>query len=162
MSDTDNAADTGAADAANESPVLNIDAQYLKDLSFENPGAPASLVASTEAPNINVSVDVGAKQIGEAQFEVEISVTADASRADDKIFLCEAVYAGIFTLKNFPPEALEPVCLIECPRFIFPFLRRIVADATRDGGFPPLMLEPIDFAQLYQSSRQAAGSDAVN
>jgi len=160
MSDSDNTADADAA--ASESPVLNIDAQYLKDLSFENPGAPASLVASSEAPSINVSVDVGAKQTGETQFEVEISVTAEASRAEEKIFLCEAVYAGIFTLKNFPKEALEPVCLIECPRFIFPFLRRIVADATRDGGFPPLMLEPIDFAQLYQNSRQAAGSDAVN
>ncbi len=81
------------------------------------------------------------------------------------MFLCEIQYGGLFTLENFPQEALEPVCLIEGPRFLFPFLRRVIADTTRDGGFPPLLLEPIDFAALYQNSRQPQaepGSDAVN
>ncbi len=163
MSDTDNDAGAAAGDAAaGENPTLNIEAQYLKDLSFENPEAPNSLASGAETPTINVSVDVGAQQIGEHQYEVELRVTAEALRDDEKVFICELQYAGIFTLMNFPPEALEPVCLIECPRFIFPFLRRIVADVTRDGGFPPLMLEPIDFAQLFQSSRNHLAAEEGN
>jgi preprotein translocase subunit SecB len=152
--------DTGAADGADQTPKpqINVNAQYVKDLSFENPGAPQSL-ANNEAPKIEVNVDVGAQAIGEIQYEVQLSITANAERNDEKVFVAEVVYAGIFTIANANEQTLRPLLLIECPRFLFPFARQIVADATRDGGFPPLLLEPIDFAQLFmaaQAKEQAA------
>ncbi len=133
-------------------PQIQIRAQYVKDLSFENPNAPQSL-GGEEAPRIEVAVDVGAQALGDDHYEVELRITANADRGGEKVFVVEVQYAGIFQLAAAPQEVLEPLCLIECPRFLFPFARQIVADATRDGGFPPLMLEPIDFVQLYQSSR---------
>ncbi len=163
MSDTGNT-ETGAAPPPGEGPHMNIEAQYLKDLSFESPGAPGSLMASAEPPTINVSVDVGARQIGDDQYEINIQINAEASRGEDNVFLIEADYAGVFSLVNFPADMLEPLCLIECPRFLFPFARSIIADASRDGGFPPLMLEPIDFGALYENSRgeKSAGNGAGN
>lgn len=137
-------------DSTTNDPQMRIHAQYVKDLSFENPSAPLSLLNSHEAPRIEVSVDVQARQVQEDSYEVEIRVTAHADREEHKAFVVEVHYGGLFSFQNVEPEALRPLCLIECPRLLFPFMRRIIADATRDGGFPPLLLEPIDFSKLYR------------
>jgi preprotein translocase subunit SecB len=145
--------DTGSANGGDaQAPQININAQYVKDLSFENPGAPQSLTGSG-APQIEVNIDVGAQAVGENQYEVHLRITATADRDDTRVFVAEVVYAGLFTIANATEDTLRPLMLIECPRFLFPFARRIIADATRDGGFPPLLLEPIDFAQLYQTAQ---------
>lgn len=135
-------------------PQISIAAQYVKDISFESPGAPNSLRPSEEKPNIGVSVDVKAKGIGKDTYEVELRVSATAKRKEDVVFICETTFAGIFILSNLPQEETQPALLIYCPNLLFPYARRIVSDLTRDGGFPALMLDPIDFARLYQQ-RQA-------
>ncbi|MDE0942497.1 MAG: protein-export chaperone SecB [Alphaproteobacteria bacterium] len=139
-----------------DAPHVQVHAQYVKDLSFENPEAPHSLSNQSTPPKIEVSVDVGARGLSASQFEVELRITAHAERGDKKAFVVEVQYAGVFTLHNVDENNLKQVCLIECPRLLFPFARRIVADATRDGGFPPLLLEPIDFAALYIQSAERA------
>ena len=155
-------ADNNSNGAAEAQPQLAVNAQYMKDFSFESPNAPQSLVPNQGQPQISVNVDVQAKGVAPEMFEVAIRLNADAKIADKPAFLVELVYAGLFTLKNIPAEALEQVCLIECPRLLFPFARRIVADATRDGGFPPLMLDPIDFAELYRRSKSQAAPATAN
>jgi len=130
-------------------PQLAVLGQYVKDLSFENPNAPASFQAK-EQPNIDVAVDLRANRMAEEVFEIDLKFSAKASQGEKTAFVAELVYTGLFGIKNVPEEQLEPVCLIECPRMIFPFARRVLADTTRDGGFPPLMLDPIDFVGLYQ------------
>lgn len=142
-----------------QQPQVGVIVQYLKDLSFESPTAPKSLVPSDTRPEIEVGVDVQARQMGASEFEVILSINATAKRADETVFIAECIYAGLFSLRNLPQEMLEPVLLVECPRILFPFARRVVADATRDGGFPPLMLDPVDFVALYQRNRgQVAGN----
>jgi preprotein translocase subunit SecB len=131
-------------------PSLRILGQYLKDLSFENPNAPASLGPQQKQPDINIAVNVNAKNLGPNDFEVELHLDAKATGDGKVIFATELLYAGIFRLENFPPNLLQPAVLIECPRMLFPFARQILAEATRNGGFPPLMLDPIDFATMYQ------------
>ena len=151
----------GGAQPQQPTPQIQVNAQYVKDLSFENPNAPQILLQpGTGQPKIDVSVDVQARAGGENRYEVELRINASAVRADTKAFVVEVVYAGIFTLLNVPQEAIRLVCLIECPRLLFPFARRIIADCTRDGGFPPLMLEPIDFALLLR--QQAARAQAAS
>ncbi|HEX9646897.1 MAG TPA: protein-export chaperone SecB [Alphaproteobacteria bacterium] len=132
-------------------PQLAIRAQYVKDLSFENPQAPQAL-QRREPPRVELQVQVGGRALGEGNHEVELHLTARASHGEELAFLAELVYAGVFFLANIPPEQMRPVLMVECPRLLFPFARRVVADCTRDGGFPPLMLEPIDFAALYRRS----------
>jgi preprotein translocase subunit SecB len=130
-------------------PAIRVAGQYVKDLSFENPGAPESLRGAGQ-PNIDLSVDVQARDMGGDMFEVELIIGARAQRDSNPVFIAELTYAGLFQIQNVDERAREAFLLIECPRLIFPFARRILADATRDGGFPPLMLEPIDFAALYR------------
>jgi preprotein translocase subunit SecB len=138
---------------ADNNPQVAILAQYTKDMSFENPNAPASLQAQGQ-PQIEVNVNVNAKAVGENVYEVELKMGATAKQQDGQTsFIVELLYAGLFGLRNIPEEALEPFLVVEAPRMLFPFARRIMADATRDGGFPPLMLEPIDFATLYLAQR---------
>ncbi|MBC8239124.1 MAG: protein-export chaperone SecB [Alphaproteobacteria bacterium] len=149
--DTDIPAAAGI-EAVQDAPHVKVHAQYVKDLSFENPGAPHSLSNQGTAPNIEVSVDVGARGLGPNQYEVELRITAQAAHEKKKAFVVEVQYAGVFSLHNVEEDELKQVCLIECPRLLFPFARRVVADATRDGGFPPLLLDPIDFAQLFLQS----------
>jgi preprotein translocase subunit SecB len=146
---------------AGELPQVSILTQYIKDLSFENPNAPASL-QSTEQPRIDVNVAVNAKRGSDNVFEVELKISAKAITGDTTAFVVELLYAGLFGLANVPEEALEPFLIIEAPRIIFPFARRIIADAVRDGGFPPLMLDPIDFASLYMAQQQAQGGQVGN
>lgn len=131
-------------------PQISVAAQYVKDISFENPGAPNSIRPSDEKPNINVSVDVKAKGLGKDTFEVELKIGATAKRKDETLFICETTFAGVFVLQNLPEQELQPALLIFCPNLLFPYARRLVSDLTRDGGFPALMLDPIDFARLYQ------------
>ncbi|HEY4344036.1 MAG TPA: protein-export chaperone SecB [Parvibaculum sp.] len=140
-------------------PQLRVLTQYVKDLSFENPNAPRMLGPLNDQPQIGVRVDVNVQRLADVDFEVTLSISIDAKSKDDVMFLVELQYCGLFRLTNIPADSLEPMLLIECPRQIFPFARRIVADVTRDGGFPPLMIDPIDFVGLYQQ-RRAEGAPA--
>ncbi|MUO81390.1 protein-export chaperone SecB [Agrobacterium vitis] len=144
-----------------ESPSLNILAQYIKDLSFENPGAPRSLQARDKAPSININVNVNANPLSDNDFDVVLSLTAEARDDDKVVFAAELVYGGVFRITGFPQEHMLPVLFIECPRLLFPFARQIIADATRNGGFPPLMIDPIDFAQMF-AQRFAEEQGRVN
>jgi preprotein translocase subunit SecB len=130
--------------------TLNILAQYVKDLSFESPGAPLSLRPRENAPGISINVNVNANPIAENDFDVVLTLSAKASEGKDVLFNAELVYGGVFRLVGFPQEHLLPLLFIECPRLLFPFARQIIAEATRNGGFPPLMIDPIDFAQMFQ------------
>jgi preprotein translocase subunit SecB len=140
--------ETAAAPLA--SPQMKILGQYLKDLSFENPHAPQSLNTQAGQPEISISVNVNARTLSATDYEVELHLEAKASHEQKVVFAADLLYAGVFRLENIPQEALHPVVLIECPRMLFPFARQVLADATRNGGFPPLMLDPIDFAGMYQ------------
>jgi preprotein translocase subunit SecB len=131
-------------------PTFKILGQYLKDFSFENPNAPASLAPQQNQPDINIAVNVNARNLGPSDFEVELHLNAKATGSGKVVFAAELLYAGIFHLENFPQNVIQAAVLIECPRMLFPFARQIMADATRNGGFPPLMLDPIDFAAMYQ------------
>jgi len=135
-------------------PSIRILGQYLKDLSFENPNAPQSLAPQQGQPDISVSVNVNARNLANTDFEVELHLDAKASAQDKVVFAAEIIYAGTFRLENFPQQMMHPAVLIECPRLLFPFARQIMAEATRNGGFPPLMLDPIDFASMYQRRLQ--------
>ena len=134
---------------AQESQSLNVLAQYIKDLSFENPSAPRSLQARDKAPSININVNVNANPLSEAEFDVVLTLNAEAKEGDKTLFNVELSYGGVFRVTGFPQEHMLPLLFIECPRLLFPFARQIVADATRNGGFPPLMIDPIDFAQMF-------------
>jgi preprotein translocase subunit SecB len=134
---------------ADGAPRIQIVTQYVKDLSFENPGAPTAL---TVRPAIELGVDLQARRIEGPMFEVELKLRVNAKGQDEKpVFLIELSYAGLFQITNIPDDVLQQVLLIEGPHLLFPFARRIIADAVRDGGMPPLMIEPIDFAGLYRS-----------
>jgi preprotein translocase subunit SecB len=149
-----------AADAPQGQPALpnlQVVAQYIKDLSFENPGATTNL---TDRPQIELGVDLNASRLADKDmFEVELKIRVDAKADGRPLFLLEVAYAGVFRLTNVPDIATQQmILLIQAPHMLFPFLRRIVADVVRDGGMPPLMIEPIDFLQLYQARvAQAAG-----
>jgi preprotein translocase subunit SecB len=139
-------------------PSMRIIGQYLKDLSFENPNAPQALAPQQSQPDINISVNVNARNLTPTDFEVELHLDAKATSDGKVIFASELMFAGVFRMENFPANMLHAAVLIECPRMLFPFARQILADATRNGGFPPLMLDPIDFASMYQKrmAQQAA------
>ena len=140
---------------------LIINAQYIKDFSFENPRAPQSLIQQTTQPSVDINVDVKAQNLGPDVFEVILTINVTARAQDQPVFLVELAYGTVVTVKNAPPEMLAPLILVETPRIVFPFARAIIANATRDGGFPPLMINPIDFAELlnrHQAEAQAISS----
>jgi preprotein translocase subunit SecB len=144
---------SGVPDGGSEAnaPRVQIIAQYVKDLSFENPGAPSSI---TGRPNIDLGVDLQARRMEGSLFEVELKLRVNAKAAEDKpVFLLELVYAGLMQIVNVPDDVLQQILLIEGPHMLFPYARRIISDAVRDGGMPPLMIEPIDFAALYRSKQ---------
>ncbi|ACI91535.1 protein-export chaperone SecB [Afipia carboxidovorans OM5] len=150
--------DTTAASAeAAAPPQLGILTQYIKDLSFENPNAPASLSQQGKQPDITIQINVGATNLGGTDFEVMLAIEGKAMAEDKVLFALELAYAGVFRIENVPQDSLHPFVMIECPRLLFPFAREIVASATRNGGFPPLMLDPVDFVGLYRQNmaRQA-------
>jgi preprotein translocase subunit SecB len=147
------------AQQAQEQPAqgqqLIVNAQYIKDLSFENPRAPHSLRPQTMQPQVEINIDVGAQNLGPDTFEVVLTIKSSAKIQDEALFLVELAYAGVITARNVPQEFLSAVVLVETPRLLFPFARNIIADTTRDGGFPPLMINPIDFAELLRRNSAA-------
>ena len=151
-------ADGGGGEAV---PKISVRTQYIKDFSFENPAAPQSLSDTSGAPKIQVNVDVEAKPLGQDHYEVLLRINANGTREETTIFVVELVYAGLFALENFPKDRLEAMCLVECPRILFQFARRVIADATREGGFPPLLLDPIDFGRLYHNKRGGSSPAAA-
>ena len=137
------------ATASNTAPQLMVLAQYTKDLSFENPNAPSSLQQTTQ-PQISISVNVVTSPLSDTDIEVTLRLEGKAETAGSVMFNIELQYAGVFRIQNVPQEQIQPLVLIECPRLLFPFAREIVATSVRNGGFPPLLLDPIDFVALYQ------------
>lgn len=141
-----------------QAPSLRVLAQYIKDLSFENPGTQAQ--NEQMATDLGIDVKAAPHAQGNGIFEVSIKLTATAKAGEAVLFITELDYAGAFQLQNVPDQDVEPMLLIECPRILFPFARRIIADITFDGGFPPLRVDPIDFVSLYQQQK-AAGAAQV-
>src|ERR1700742_4152516 len=153
---------------------LTVNIQYVKDLSFEVPGAPQIYTQLRAQPQVSINLDVQARRVQEGQsvFEVAIIIRAEAHDQSPQsngqattpapaVFVAELTYAGVSTLNGLPDNAIEPVLLVECPRILFPFARNILSDVTRDGGFPPVLLQPIDFVALWQSRRAQAGAAPV-
>jgi len=144
-------------------PQAAVMAQYVKDLSFENPRAAQTLQQFSQGqvqPKIEVNINVSANRLGEEAYEVDLKINASSKVGDDTAFAVELVYAGLFGIRNMPDNMLQPFLLVQAPHILFPFARRIVADTVRDGGYSPLMLEPIDFAQLYQRQQQQTQAQA--
>ena len=137
-------------------PQFGVLVQYVKDFSFENPNAPRSMGPSSQPPAININVGVDAAPLSQTDFEVTIRLDGKAETQGMVLFGFELQYCGVFRIVNVPAESLQPAIMIECPRLLFPFAREIVATATRNGGFPPLLLEPIDFSALYRQRLAAA------
>jgi preprotein translocase subunit SecB len=141
----------GGTEAASELPAqLNVLAQYIKDFSFENPNAPNSLRPGQQAPAINIQINVNAKPLAETDIEVELKLEGRAELANTVLFSFDLVYGGVFRVQNIPQDSVHAVMMIECPRLLFPFAREIIANAVRNGGFPPLLLDPVDFVALYR------------
>ncbi len=159
MSDQNAApADPANVQTPDGKPMMLVNAQYVKDLSFENPNAPQSLSQQGE-PNVQIAIDVNANQVAEKAFEVTLTLRAEGTAGETALFIVEIVYAGIFSIGEVPEEYLAPLVYIEAPRQLFPFARAIIADAVRDGGFPPLLVQPIDFVQLYQQRAAQAQAE---
>lgn len=150
----------GSQQAPNLAQSFVVKGQYIKDLSFENPHAPQSLLAASARPAIDVNVDLKAQKLQDNVYEMTLHIAARAVAEGNSLFLVDLAYAGIFQITNVPAEHVEPLILIDCPFVLFPFARRVIADVTRDGGFPPLMLDPIDFHALYVQNRAKAEADA--
>jgi preprotein translocase subunit SecB len=153
----------GNGNANQTAASLNVLTQYVKDLSFENPGAPQSLRSRDKAPAININVNVNANPIADKEYDVTLTLNAKAEVDKAVLFNIELVYGGVFRIDGFPQEHMLPILFIECPRLLFPFARQIIAESSRQGGFPPLMIDPIDFAQMFQqrmAQEQAARAKA--
>lgn len=145
-------------------PMLRILAQYIKDASFENPNAPDSLRQDQSAPAININIEIGRQLIDDNTVEVVLMLGAKAERDGNTVFLCELEYAGLFAFGNIAEEHIQPMILIECPRLLFPFARQIMAELTQNGGYPPILLEPPDFAAMFRDEmmrRAQASGESV-
>jgi preprotein translocase subunit SecB len=143
-------------DAQPSQAQLSVLGQYIKDFSFENPNAPRSLAPTQTQPAINIQINVGVQQLAETDYEVSLALEGKADTTGTVLFAFDLTFAGVFRIQNVPQETLQPLLMIECPRLLFPFAREIVATAVRNGGFPPLLLDPVDFVSLYQQ-RSAQG-----
>lgn len=149
--------DAGAPEAQAEPPGIRILAQFVRDFSFENPRAPDALRAGGAQPQIDLGVEMNARGREDGLFEVDLKLSARAARDDGPLFVVELLYGGVFQITGVEAEDVEPVLLIECPRYLFPFARRVIADITAEGGFPPFMLDPIDFAGVYAARKAEEG-----
>ena len=159
---TENGSPTEQPPAGTAAPQqLVINAQYIKDLSFENPRAPQSLMQQAGPPSVDINVDVNVQSVGPENYEVVLSIKAGAKAQEETLFLVELAYAGIVTVRNVPQQMLGAVVLVEVPRLLFPFARNIIAETTRDGGFPPLMINPIDFSELARRNAAAGEQGAA-
>ncbi len=155
MAETPETPSSGATNPANQ-PRLMIQTQYVKDLSFENPRGPFSLKPDQQFQVQIRELQVKRQNLTADRHEVTLDLQLEGRAGEDTIFMLELSYAGLFVVLNVPESSLEPFLLIECPRLLFPFARRIIADVTRDGGFPPLLLDPLDFVALYRRQQQQA------
>jgi len=144
-----------AAPQPGAAPSMNLVGQYVRDLSFENPGAPGSIMAGGGNPAFNVSISVGVKKQTDELYAVELNLKAKANREDTLLFNVELVYGGVFRMKNIPEAQISTLLMVECPRLIFPFARQVLANVTQQGGFPPLMMEPVDFLAIYRQNLAA-------
>ena len=143
-----------APEQGSESPLI-VNAQYIKDLSFENPSPPMQSGENEGNPDISIQIEAQAKPVIDRSFEVSLRIRIDAKRQEKKVFLLELEYAGVFTVsKEVPEEYLRPILMVECPRVLFPFARHVVSTTVQEAGYPALLLTPVDFAELYQ--RQVA------
>ena len=159
---TDTTAPEATQDGEAGQAGIRILAQFVRDFSFENPLAPDALRAGASQPAIDLGVEMNARGRADGLFEVDLKLSARATRDDGPVFHVELLYGGVFQITGVSQEELEPVLLVECPRFMFPFARQIIAGVTSDGGYPPFMLDPIDFAGVYAARRaQAMGGEAV-
>lgn len=151
------------ANGEDTAPAIGLISQYVKDLSFENPSAPA-VYQWQAAPNVEVQFNIGAQAVGDNVYEVVLKIDVSSTSDEGTMFVVDLSYAGLFGVRNVPEDQLQPFFLAEAPRILFPFARRVVADAVRDGGFAPLLLEPIDFHGLFlqqAAQMQAEGGDAA-
>jgi preprotein translocase subunit SecB len=144
----------------NGQPGIRILAQYIKDLSYEAPHVPDALRATAAPPQIDLNVELNAKGRDDGLYEAELKLTARAARESETVFHIELVYAGLFQIMGVPAADIEPVLMIECPRYLFPFARRLIADLSAEGGFPPFRLEPIDFGGIYAARLAQQGQPA--
>ncbi len=142
--------ETNAMPISPDGPQLFVNVQYIKDLSFENPRAPQSLIQQTAQPEVAINVDVKARNLNPEAYEVVLTINVTATAQGEPVFLVELAYAAVVTVRNAPEPMLANLVLVETPRIIFPFARAVIATASRDGGFPPLMINPIDFADLLR------------
>ncbi|HKF71590.1 MAG TPA: protein-export chaperone SecB [Stellaceae bacterium] len=158
QTDTTNGASAGMPAAAAQQPAyqLIVNTQYLKDLSFESPRAPQTLMAQREAPEVNLTADVKARSLGPEVFEVVLNLGAHARHKEEPVFVVELSYAAVVTVKDAPADLVPLLVFVETPRLLFPFARAVIANATRDGGFPPLLINPIDFAELLRREHERA------
>jgi len=154
------AAPEGAAPGADAQ--LNVLGQYIKDLSFESPHAPQTLQNPSPNPQLQVTVNVNVASQSPETYEVVLNIDVHAKSDVGVIYNIELFYAGLFRLRNVPQNLLQPVLFVDCPALLFPFTRRVLADVTRDGGYPPLMLDPIDFGRLYSQNRARGQGQASN
>jgi preprotein translocase subunit SecB len=151
--------ETDALPTATDGPQLFINLQYIKDFSFENPRAPQSLIQQPAQPEVAINVDVTAHNLNPDTYEVVLTINVTARMQEEPVFLVELIYAAVVTVRNAPEPMLASLLLVESPRIIFPFARAVIANATRDGGFPPLMINPIDFAELLRRHQSPSQPD---
>jgi preprotein translocase subunit SecB len=149
------------ANGADTGPAAGLISQYIKDLSFENPNAPA-IYQNQNPPQVDVQFNIGAAQVGEEVHEVVLKIEVKAETDGQVAFIVDLSYAGLFGFRNVPEDQIQPFMLAEAPRLLFPFARRVLSDVVRDGGFPPLLLEPIDFGQLYLQQQAAQNGSQLS
>jgi preprotein translocase subunit SecB len=147
---------TNGGQAQEKPPQLNVIAQYIKDFSFENPNSPRSLTPMQEQPAINIQINVSVTPLADTDYEVVLQIEGKAENAGMLLFSFDLAFAGAFRIVNVPQESLHPVVMIECPRLLFPFAREIIASSVRNGGYPPLLLDPVDFVGLYRQKMAEA------
>ena len=140
-----------------QAPQLNVLAQYVKDFSFENPNAPRSLQPSQNQPAINIQINVNATPLADSDYEIDLKIEGKAEVGTSLLFAFDLSYGGVFRIQNIPQDSLHPVLMIECPRLLFPFAREIIATAVRNGGFPPLYIDPVDFVGMYRQKMAEQG-----
>ena len=155
MTDTTTTTPTPGGAAPQARPQIVISSQYIRDLSFENPNAPDTLSPSGVAPQVRVSVDVRTRALQDNRYEVTLHIKGESEVGDKKAFIVELAYAGLVTVENATREQTGPMLLIEAPRQLFPFARQVVADTVRNGGYPPLLIQPVDFVDLFRRQVEA-------
>ncbi len=153
MTDVDNGSQDQAPQGADQQPGMRVITQFIRDVSFENPRAPASLRSDQGPPQIELGVELNARGREDGLYEIDLKLSVGAKRGAEAVFHVEVVYGGLFQVNGVAQENMEPMLLIECPRYLFPYARRVISDLTSEGGFPPLQLDPIDFTAVYEARK---------